>query len=178
MPFQVFLIILHKHLSVTNRINMYYHIPYVNIPRIFFPEFSEEKLGCTHYLKQGWYCSASKQMIPSRIKEWSANHMLSMAKRSRYRSFTAKEKLRIIEEQKTLETVQREESMMWAKVVFMTSKKKHTHTQNLERRIVIVGHFAARKRGIRNLKKGYAITWTIKDNMDAQLLMKCANWKF
>ena len=21
---------------------------------IFFPEFSKEKLGCTHYLKQGW----------------------------------------------------------------------------------------------------------------------------
>ena len=48
---------------------------YANIPRIFFPEFSEEKLGCTHYLKQGWYSSASKQMIPSRVKEWSANHV-------------------------------------------------------------------------------------------------------
>ena len=50
---------------------------YVNIPRIFFPEFSEEKLGCVHYLKQGWYSSACKQMILSRIKEWSANHVLS-----------------------------------------------------------------------------------------------------
>ena len=47
---------------------------------------------------------------------------------------------------------------------------------DLQRRIVglIVGHFAVRKRGIRNLKKGYAITWTIKDNTDAQLLVKCA----
>ena len=42
---------------------------YANNPRIFFLEFSEEKLGCTHYLKQGWYCSALKQMIPSRVKE-------------------------------------------------------------------------------------------------------------
>ena len=50
---------------------------YANIPRIFFLEFSEEKLGCAHYLKQGWYCSASKQMIPSYVKEWSANHVLS-----------------------------------------------------------------------------------------------------
>ena len=40
-----------------------------------------------------------------------------MATRSRYRLFTAKEK------QKTLEKVQREESMMWAKVVFMTGAK-------------------------------------------------------
>ena len=53
-----------------------------------------------HYLKQGWYCSTSKQNDPvtrygvkceSRVK-WT------MATRSRYRSFTAKEKLRIIEE--------------------------------------------------------------------------------
>ena len=41
---------------------------YTNILHIFFPEFSKEKLGCVHYLKQHWYCSASKQMIPSRIK--------------------------------------------------------------------------------------------------------------
>ena len=33
---------------------------YVNIPRIFFLEFGEEKLGCADYLKQ---------MIPSRVKE-------------------------------------------------------------------------------------------------------------
>ena len=37
---------------------------YANILRIFFLEFSEEKLGCAHYLKQGWYCSASKQNDP------------------------------------------------------------------------------------------------------------------
>ena len=30
----------------------------------FFLEFKEEELGCTHYLKQGWYCSASKQNDP------------------------------------------------------------------------------------------------------------------
>ena len=42
---------------------------YANILRIFFLEFSEEKLRCAHYLKQGWYCSAAKQMIPSRFKE-------------------------------------------------------------------------------------------------------------
>ena len=41
---------------------------YANIPRIFFLEFNEEKLGCAHYLKQGWYYSASKQMILSRVK--------------------------------------------------------------------------------------------------------------
>ena len=50
-------------------------------------------------------------------------------------------------------------------------KKKH----DLQRIVcLIVGHFAARKGGIRNLKKGYAITWTIKDNKDAQLLVKYA----
>ena len=53
-----------------------FHI-YANILRIFFPEFTEEKMGCVHYLKQRWYCSASKQMIPLRVKESSANHMLS-----------------------------------------------------------------------------------------------------
>ena len=37
---------------------------YANILCIFFPEFSKEKLGCSHYLKQGWYCSASKQNDP------------------------------------------------------------------------------------------------------------------
>ena len=45
-----------------------YHI-YANIPHICFPEYSKEKLGCMHYLKQGWYCSASKQMTSSRVKE-------------------------------------------------------------------------------------------------------------
>ena len=61
-----------KRLLVTQNYRIY-----ANIPHIFFPEFSKEKLGCTHYLKQGWYCSASKQMIPSHVKEWSANHVLS-----------------------------------------------------------------------------------------------------
>ena len=48
--------------------------------------------------------------------------------------------------------------------------------RDLQRRIVglIVGHFAARKRGIRNLKKGCAITWAITYNTDAQLLVKYA----
>ena len=57
----------------------------------------------------------------------------------------------------------------------LAQKKKKKH--DLQRRIVglIVGHFTARKRGIQNLKKGYAITWTIKDNADAQLLVKCVN---
>ena len=49
-----------------------------------------------------------------------------MSTRSRYRSFTEKEKLRIIEEAKTLETVQREEIMMWAQVVFVTGAKNKT----------------------------------------------------
>ena len=92
-----------------------------------------------------------------------------MATRSHYCSFTAKEKHRLTDEAENLETVQREESMMGAKVVFVTGAKK----SDLQRRIVIIGHFAARKQDIRNLKKGYAITWMIKDNMDA--LVKCAN---
>ena len=58
----------------------------------------------------------------------------------------------------------------------LAQKKKKE--RDLKRRIVglIVGHFAARKRGIQNLKKkkGYAFTWTIKDNTDAQLLVKYA----
>ena len=38
---------------------------YTQIFRTYlFPEFSEEKLGCAHYLKKGWYCSASKQNDP------------------------------------------------------------------------------------------------------------------
>ena len=98
-----------------------------------------------------------------------------MATRSRYRSFTAKEKLRIIDEAEHIENRAAEISMMWAKVVFETGAKKKT--RKLQGRIVIVEHFAARKRGIRNLKKGYAIAWMIEDNTDAQLLVKCANWK-
>ena len=49
---------------------------YANNPRIFFPEFCEEKPGYAQYSNQGWYRSASKQMIPSRVKEWSAYHVL------------------------------------------------------------------------------------------------------
>ena len=53
--------------------------------------------------------------------------MLSiLATRSRYRSFTAKENLRIFEEQKTLKTMQQEESMMRVKVVFVTGAKNKT----------------------------------------------------
>ena len=43
---------------------VYIYRIYAKIPRIFFLEFSEEKLGCAHYLKQGWYYSASKQKDP------------------------------------------------------------------------------------------------------------------
>ena len=68
--------IIHKHTDHTHQFVTTYRI-YANIPRIFFPEFSEEKLGCTHYLKQCWYCSASKQMIPSHVKELSVNHVLN-----------------------------------------------------------------------------------------------------
>ena len=150
---------------------------YTNIQRIFFPEFSEEKLGCAHYLKQGWYCSASKQNDPAHVKEWSANHVLSglwlqhlIIARSRQRK-----SLGLSKKQETLETVQREESMMWEKVIYLTGQKTNC---DLQRRIVIVGHFVARKQGIRNLKKGYAIRCMIKANTDAQLLLKCANWKF
>ena len=43
--------------------------PYKNstvYTRIFHAYFFQ---NLAHYLKQGWYCSASKQMIPSRVKE-------------------------------------------------------------------------------------------------------------
>ena len=96
-----------------------------------------------------------------------------MATRSRYRSFTAKEKLRIIEEAKNVgnRAAGRKYDMSESCIRDWCKKKK----RNLERRIVIVRHFAARKRGIQNLKKGYVITWMLKDNKDAQLLVKCAN---
>ena len=81
-----------------------------------------------------------------------------MVTRSHYRSFMAKEKLMIWCE--------------WKLYSWLAQKTKH----DLQRRIVIVGHFAARRQGIRSLRKGCAIMWTIKDNMDAQLLVKCANW--
>ena len=96
-----------------------------------------------------------------------------MATRSHYRSFTAKEKLRIIEEVENVRNRApgRNYDMSESCIRDWCKKPK----RDLQRRIVIVGHFAARKRGIRNLKKGYAITWTIKDNTDVQLLVKCAN---
>ena len=104
--------------------NIKYRI-YANFPRIFYLEFSEEKLGCAHYLKQGWYCSTSKEMILSCVKEWSANHVLGRLllqdldiARSRQKKSLGKLKKR-----KTLETMQQEERTMWAKVVFVTGAK-------------------------------------------------------
>ena len=97
-----------------------------------------------------------------------------MATRSRYRSFTMKEKLRIIEE---AENVGNRVAGRKYYVSESCIRDWHKKTKrDLQRRIVglIVGHFAARKQGIRNFKKGYVITWTIKDNTDAQLLVKCA----
>ena len=97
-----------------------------------------------------------------------------MATRSRYRSFTTKENLRIIEEAENVgnPAAVRKYDVSESSIRDWRKKTK----RDLQRRIVglIVGHFAARKRGIWNLKKGYAITWTIKDNTDAQLLVKCA----
>ena len=96
-----------------------------------------------------------------------------MTTRSRYRSFMAKEKLRIIEEAENVgnRTAGRKYDVSKSCIQDWHKKKKN---RDLQRRIVglIVGHFATSKRGIRNLKKGYAITWTIKDNTDAQLLVK------
>ena len=92
-----------------------------------------------------------------------------MATRSRYRSFTAKEKLRIIDEAENIENRAAGRKYDVSESCIRDWRKKTE--RNLQRRIVIVGHFAARKRGIRNLKKGYVITWTIKDNTDAQLLV-------
>ena len=96
-----------------------------------------------------------------------------MATRCRYRSFTAKEKLRIIDEE---ENIQNRAARRKYDVSESCIRDWHKKTKcDLQRRIVIVGHFVARKRGIRNLKKGYATTWIIKDNTDAQLVVKCAN---
>ena len=96
-----------------------------------------------------------------------------MATRTRYRSFMAKEKLMIIEEAENIgnRAEGRKYDVSESCIRDWCKKTK----RDLQRRIVNVGHFAARKRGIRSLKKGYAITWTIKDNTDAQLLVKCAN---
>ena len=85
-----------------------------------------------------------------------------------------KEKLRIIEEAENVgnRVVGRKYDVSESCIRDWRRKTKC----DLQRRIVglIVERFAARKRGIRNLKKGYAIKWTIKDNTDAQLLVKCA----
>ena len=101
-----------------------------------------------------------------------------MATRSRYRSFTTKEKLRIIEKAENIGNRVAGRKYDLSESCIRDWRNKKTK-RDLQRRIVglIVGHFTARKRGIRNLKKGYAITWTIKDNMDAQLLVKCAKMK-
>ena len=96
-----------------------------------------------------------------------------MATRSRYRSLTVKEKLRIIEEAENIENRAEGRKYDVSKSCIRDWRKKTK--RDLQRRIVIVGHFAARKRGIQNLKKGYAITWMIKDNTDAKLLVKRAN---
>ena len=84
----------------------------------------------------------------------------------------AKEKLRIIEEAENVGNHAAGRKYVNERCIRLAQKTK----RDLQRRIVglIVGHFAARKRGIRNSKKGYAITWMIKDNTDAQLLVKCA----
>ena len=39
------------------RLTLYIYRIYANNLRIYFLEFSEEKLGCAQYLKQGWYRS-------------------------------------------------------------------------------------------------------------------------
>ena len=96
-----------------------------------------------------------------------------MATRSRYHSFTAKEKLRIIDK---AENIENRAAVRKYDVSKSCIRDWHKKTKcDLQRRLVIVGHFAARKRGIWNLKKGYAITCMIKDNTDAQLQVKCAN---
>ena len=97
-----------------------------------------------------------------------------MATRSHYHSFATKEKLSITEQaEKVGNRVAGRKCDVSESCIRDWRKKTKS---DLQRRIVglIVGHFTARKQGIRNLKKGYAITWTIKDNMDAQLLVKYA----
>ena len=97
-----------------------------------------------------------------------------MATRSCYRSFTMKEKLRIIEEAENVGNCVAGRKYDVSESCIRDWRKKTK--RDLQRRIVglIVRHFTDRKRGIRNLKKGYAIMWTIKDNTDAQLLVRCA----
>ena len=96
-----------------------------------------------------------------------------MATRFSYLSFTAKEKLRIIEEAQNIEkrAAGRKYDVSESCIHDWHKKTK----RDLQRRIVNIGHFAARKRGIWKFKKDYAITWTIKDNTDVQLLVKRAS---
>ena len=55
---------------IEKRIVMYLGKPinntiYMRIFRsYFFWNIAKKKLGCPHYLKQGWYCSTSKQNDP------------------------------------------------------------------------------------------------------------------
>ena len=97
-----------------------------------------------------------------------------MATRSRYHSFTTKEKLRIIVEAENVGNHAAGRKCDVSESCIRDWRKKTK--RDLQRRIVglIVGHFPARKRGIRSLRKDYAITWMIKDNTDTQLLVKCA----
>ena len=97
-----------------------------------------------------------------------------MATRSSYRLFTTKEKLRIIEEAENVgnRAAGRKYDVSVSCIRDWCKKTKSDLQSTIVR--LIVGHFAARKRGIRNLKKGYAIMWMIKDNTDMQLLVKCA----
>ena len=74
-----------------------------------------------------------------------------MATRSRYRSFMAKEKLRIIDEAENIENRAAGRTYDVSKSCIRDWHKKKS---DLQRRIVIVGHFAARKQGIQYLKKG------------------------
>ena len=78
----------------------------------------------------------------------------TMATRSRYRSFTAKEKLRIIEEAENIGNRAAGRKYDVRESYIRDWCKKKTNC-DLQRRIVglIVGHFAERKRGIMSLKK-------------------------
>ena len=82
-----------------------------------------------------------------------------MATRSRYRSFMAKEKLRIIEEAENIENC--------------AAGRKYDVSESCIRDWCRTEKNSNRRafRG-QEVKKGCAITWTIKDNTDAQLLVK------
>ena len=98
---------------------------------------------------------------------------ITMATKSHYRSFMVKEKLRIIDETENIENHATGRKYDVSESCIRDWRKKTKC--DLQRRIVIVGHFTDRKRGIWNLIKGYSITWIIKDSTDVQLLVKCAN---